>query len=312
MSNTEKILVIKLGALGDFLQASGPMKAIRAHHPGAKITLLTTKPYKALAEKSGYVDEIWIDERPKWFEFGKVWAFRGKLNKVGFARVYDLQNNDRTSGYFHLMSPKPEWVGVALGVSHRNADESRTAGHALDGHIQTLAKAGLKDVTLDTLEWLDDDASEFKPEGNYALIVPGCSAENPGKRWPAEGYGAFCKKLAERGLTPLILGTKPEIDIGEDIRKLCPEAKNLCGLTSLGHIAALARQAKGACGNDTGPVHLIAATGCPTLALFSANSNLKKHTPKGAQVETLYEAELKDLSAETTYKRFTQLAGLRR
>ncbi|SVC64277.1 uncharacterized protein METZ01_LOCUS317131, partial [marine metagenome] len=48
------ILVIKLGALGDFIQACGPFKAIREHHSGAKITLLTTKPFASIAVASNY------------------------------------------------------------------------------------------------------------------------------------------------------------------------------------------------------------------------------------------------------------------
>jgi hypothetical protein len=47
-SATARILVIKLSALGDFIQATGPMKAIRTHHPDARITLLTTAPFEAV------------------------------------------------------------------------------------------------------------------------------------------------------------------------------------------------------------------------------------------------------------------------
>ena len=65
------ILIVKLGALGDFIQALGPMKAIREHHPLAQITLLTTQPYKELAYQSGYVDTIWIDERPSIYQVVK-------------------------------------------------------------------------------------------------------------------------------------------------------------------------------------------------------------------------------------------------
>ena len=58
------ILVIKLGALGDIVLATGPFAAIRAHHPGARVTLLTTKPYAAWLGSAPYFDDIWIDPRP--------------------------------------------------------------------------------------------------------------------------------------------------------------------------------------------------------------------------------------------------------
>ena len=61
----QKILVIKLGALGDFIQALGPMAAIREHHKNAHITLLTTKGFQGFAEECGYFDDDIIDKRPK-------------------------------------------------------------------------------------------------------------------------------------------------------------------------------------------------------------------------------------------------------
>src|SRR5690606_27850998 len=108
LRDPRKILVIKLGALGDFVQALGPVAAIRRHHPHAHITLMTTKPFLELAQASGYFDVIWIDEKPKWHQAGKWLSLRNHLNDLAFDRVYDLQNNDRTGLYFRLLkSPKP-------------------------------------------------------------------------------------------------------------------------------------------------------------------------------------------------------------
>lgn len=109
----DRILVIKLSALGDFIQALGPMAAIRRHHQNAHITILTTKAFEKFARQCGYFDEIWIDERPKWLDLGGWLALRKKLNAGNFERVYDFQNNDRTNIYFSLLSPKPQWVGTA-------------------------------------------------------------------------------------------------------------------------------------------------------------------------------------------------------
>ena len=61
----ERILVIKLGALGDFVQALGPMKAIRKAHPDAEITLMTSDPFSTLGILSGYFDHVMIDVKPK-------------------------------------------------------------------------------------------------------------------------------------------------------------------------------------------------------------------------------------------------------
>ncbi len=67
-----RILVIKLGALGDFAQAIGPFAAIRRHHADAHVTLLTTAPYAPFAEAGGWFDEVWIDARPPAHRVGQI------------------------------------------------------------------------------------------------------------------------------------------------------------------------------------------------------------------------------------------------
>ena len=61
----DRILVIKLGALGDMVQAFGPFQAIRRHHGHAHITLLTTAPFAEFAMATGWFDEVWVDARPR-------------------------------------------------------------------------------------------------------------------------------------------------------------------------------------------------------------------------------------------------------
>ncbi len=301
MTGTRKnILVIKLGALGDFIQALGPMKAIRAHHsaPDFAITLLTTKPFAELARRSGYFDDIWLDTRPKWYDFSGWLHLRKKLNAGQFERVYDLQNNDRTGFYLKLMSPKPEWVGAAKGASHRNSSPERTAGQAFDGHVQTLALAGVHGVQIDSLEWIESDLDRLGLQKPYALIVPGSAANHPEKRWPADRYATLCTKLSEAGFQPVLLGTKEEQGVTSLIAHSCPACLDLTGQTSLLDIAALARGAAMAVGNDTGPMHMIAPTGCPSLVLFSKNSNPVRHAPKGPDTKTLQVADLATLDVE--------------
>ncbi len=159
--SSQNILVIKLGALGDFIQAMGPMAAIRKAHPDAQITLLTTASFESFAKACGYFGQIWIDEKPNWVNIGGWLRLRKKLRNGAFARVYDLQNNDRSTLYFKLFNAnkRPEWVGTATGASHQNTSPQRTAGHAFDGHIQTLGLAGITDIEIDTLDWLEEDIS---------------------------------------------------------------------------------------------------------------------------------------------------------
>lgn len=295
----DNILVIKLGALGDFFQALGPMQAIRAHHPQAHITLLTTKPFEGFARECGRFDNIWLDMKPRWYQIRGWLALRRKLNGGHFSRVYDLQNNDRSSFYFTLFSPKPEWVGVAKGASHRNTSPGRTAGHAFDGHVQTLKLAGIEGIEIDRLDWVKADIAGLGLQEPYALIVPGSAPGNPEKRWPAASYGELCQKLAAQGIQPVLLGTAAEKDVLEQIAAQCPQALNLGGKTNLKQIVVLGRAARIAVGNDTGPLHMIAPTGCPCISLFSDRSNRLRHYPKGPAVTILHAETLSDLSVET-------------
>ncbi len=304
MGSPKNILVIKLGALGDFIQAMGAMAAIRKHHKEDKITLLTTAPFEKFAKDCGYFDEIIIDQRPKWYQIGGWLSLRAGLIAGQYARIYDLQNNDRTSLYFSLLprKEKPEWVGVAKGASHRNISPERTAGHAFDGHKQTLGFAGLSDVKIDTLDWMKADLSIFSLEPPYIVLVPGSAPDRPEKRWPADQYGHLANQITDLGYQAVILGTAAEKDATDKIAEICPQALNLGGKTSLYQIAALGRGAAAAIGNDTGPMHLIGATNCPCLVLFSRHSNPLRHAPKGDFVHVLCAEDLSDLKSEEVLK----------
>lgn len=298
------ILVIKLGALGDFIQALGPMAAIRAAHPDDHITLLTTKPFESLASASGYFDDILIDKRPKWHDVGGWLSLRKNLNEKNFARVYDLQNNDRTEFYLKLFSPRPEWIGAAAGASHRNTSPERSAGKAFYGHVQTLALAGIHNVQVDPLSWMKgrDDYEGLKDP--FVLIVAGGSKQHPEKRWPVSQYAAFCKMLLARNILPVLIGGDAEADVTAAIGQGAQGCLDLTGQTSLFDIAALARRAMGAVGNDTGPMHIIAPTGCKSLVLFSKNTNPNKHGPLGRDIATLQKENLNDLSPDDVWKAF--------
>ncbi|WP_407925499.1 glycosyltransferase family 9 protein, partial [Geminicoccus flavidas] len=108
------ILVIKHGALGDVVLATGAMQAIVRHHPGERISLLTTAPYARLLEPSGWFAEMIVDERPTLWTPLKLASLVQRLARQHFAMVYDLQTSRRTALYYALWPrPKPRWSGIA-------------------------------------------------------------------------------------------------------------------------------------------------------------------------------------------------------
>jgi len=298
VTDPKRILVIKHGALGDFILAMGPFAAIRTHHPDAHITLLTTKPYAELAERSGWFDAVWNDERPRWHAPGAWLALRRRLRKGRFGRVYDLQTSDRSSAYLRLFprGARPEWSGIAPSASHPHANPDRDAMHTVERQKEQLAMAGIAEVPPPDLSWLDADLSAFALPDRFVLLVPGGAPTRPAKRWPAERYAELAASLAADGVTPVILGTAAEAEAAAVIAAHCPEALNLLGRTGFAEIAALARRAEAAIGNDTGPMHLIAAAGCPSLVLFSSESDPALCAPRGPMIRVLRKENLELLS----------------
>jgi ADP-heptose:LPS heptosyltransferase len=296
----QKILVIKHGALGDVVLAQSPFQAIRAHHPKAHITLLTTSLFKPFLDKSGLFDEIWIDDKPKIWQFGKMWTLKQKLTKGGFDRVYDLQTSTRSSSYLNLFpsSQSIEWSGVAKGCSHPHKNKDRGASHTVERQAEQLNHAGIGDIPGADFSWAMTDISRFSLPVKFAVLVPGGSAHRPEKRWPAERYAELANLLTRRDITPVLVGGKAEADVLNVIMKACPAAIDLSGKTSLDDLATLGRDALLAVGNDTGPLHLIAAVGCPVSVLFSSASDPARARPRGADVTVLREENLNDLSLE--------------
>jgi ADP-heptose:LPS heptosyltransferase len=286
------ILVIRLGALGDFVQSFLPFAAIRAHHPGARITLLTTPPYADLARRSPWFDEVWADGRPAWREPLAMIGLARRLRAAGFARVYDLQTSSRSSRYRWLVGPRAEWSGIAAGASHPHANPQRDAMHTLDRQREQLAMAGITHFPEPALDWLDADLSGFALPPRFGLLVPGASPLRPLKRWPAAGFAALAAGV---DVPVAIIGGPAERAIAARIG--AAGALDLTGRTSFAEIAAIARRAAWAVGNDTGPTHLIAAAGCPTLALFGEDSDPALCAPRGPAARVLRHIPLADLPA---------------
>lgn len=287
-----RILVIKLGALGDFVLAFGPFAAIRAHHPAAHVTLLTTAPFAGLARASPWFDAVQVDDRPRWWDLPSLVRLRQTLQ--GFDFVYDLQTSGRSARY-HRLAGRPPWSGVARGASHPHANPGRDAMHTLDRQREQLAMAGVIRFPPPDLSWLLD-AGPVLPQP-YVLLVPGAAPHRPAKRWPAESYGVLACVLDGQGLRPVVAGAAADRPLAAVILAACPAALDLTGRTTLPELAGLAARAAAAVGNDTGPMHLAAAAGCRCVVLFSGRSDPALTAPRG-RVTVLREHDLADLTVE--------------
>ncbi len=321
--NAKRVLVIKLGALGDFVQSLAAAKAIRDYHVGARITLLTTEPFKAFADECPYFDIVEDDGRPR--EAQATAQLMLRLRNAKYDMVYDLQTSGRTNNYFQAMRlATPRWSGIAPGCSHPHANPARADMHTLDRQAEQLSYAGIGPeggyligaAPLPDLSWIRTalrDPPRLQPgyfgiRGPYGLMIPGASPHRPEKRWPEENYAALAKRIAARGVTPVVIGASAEKDIGAYIAKEEPAAKNLVSRTDLFQIATLAERSLFAVGNDTGPMHIAASGGAACVVLFSSDSDPGRVAPRGPRgVLTLTATNLNDLPVDQVDQQISNL-----
>jgi len=302
----KKVLVIQLSALGGFVMSLAAMKRIREAHPKAKITLLTTPAFEALARSSPYFNEVETDGRPE--GFGDWASLRSRLRAAKYDRIYDLETSSRSNAIFRMLQPfAPEWSGISGGSALRQSKRGREQMHILERQADQLRIAGIWDdaptepgtAPPPDLSWILRKAPPPRPVAGgvkprpFVLMVPGGSARHKEKRWPIEYFTDLAAILRGQGFDIVVIGGPEESALARAIQRKA-QARDLTGRTDFFQLAILAGRSALAVGNDTGPLNLIAAAGAPTLALFSKASDPLYRGPRG-HVTVLRANNLKDL-----------------
>jgi ADP-heptose:LPS heptosyltransferase len=289
----ENILIVKLGAFGNIVLSMAAFAAIRRHHANARISVLTGAVYADWLRTFPYFDEILVDPRPSVVGGPSKRRLKDMLIAGAFSRVYDLQTSGRSSRYFALFPAKhrPDWSGIAFGCSLPDRDPNRNHIHDTVRIEGQLRQAGIIDIRPPDLSWLKGDIARFNLPPSFALLVPGSSPKRLLKRWPIESYAALASNLRAQGIIPVVLGSAQELTLAQQI----PDIIDLTGKTNFGDLADLARAGRFAVGNDTGPMHLLASAGCPSLTLFSRDSNPALCAPVGPWTRVLQRPDLADL-----------------
>ena len=313
VANKQNILVIKLGALGDMVMALQAFQSIRQHHENARISLLTTSLYRDIGEATGLFDKILVEDRKSWFNYLR-WIQLGRtLRRSRYSRIYDLQNVHRTTAlYFLLGGPNgPEWSGVAPGATYY-LDRSLPkwdSTHAVEKLRIQLRIAGIFQFPPLSIDLIADHPNQrlgFLSEKDFVLIVPGSSQSNSGKRWHVSNFADVACNLAEQGLVPVLIGASGEGGQLSEIKRACPAAVNLCDRTDFRDLVWLGRRARLAVGNDTGPMHIFALTGAPSLTIFGPLSNPDRSAPRspesGGISRVVRVDSLENLSTSTVLK----------
>lgn len=239
-----RILIVKLGALGDIVMAFTAFARVRATYPQSHITLLTRLAYADFLQNCPWIDSIITDSTPKFYDIPALLKLHKRIRDGDFSLIYDLQKSSRSRRYLMRLQ------GLKADIADTIADEADT-------------KAWLKRGKIDN----------FAIRRPYILLFPGCAPHRAVKRWRGDNYAQLATLLHQRGYQPIIIGSDFEKPIATTILHICPAALDLTAATDILQIATLASSAAGAVGNDTGPLHLAVHMQCPSLILCGPDSS---------------------------------------
>ena len=263
----QKILVIKLGALGDFVLELGGMMEVRRRFPDAELTLMTNKAFLSIAKQAGIFSNYIIDNRVSWFNLKEQIRLVKEVTSGGFEYIFDFQCVSRTEKkYFPVfrwfMPHSFTWVSARKSFAWKVEKKGRGRGKLTKEEYPF-------NMPVTDLSFLHGENKHFGelPE-KFVMMIPGCSPNHPHKRWPIANYSELAARLAERGIHSVVIGTKAEEMEINAIVGASSMAVNMLNKTSLLDIPDLARRALATVGNDTGPSHMASLSGAPAIAIY--------------------------------------------
>jgi ADP-heptose:LPS heptosyltransferase len=290
---TEQILVIKHGALGDIVQGFDAFESLRKSAPTTHITLLTGPAFADFMQRSGWFDEVVIDKRHSPLNLVASWHLRSFLRRR-WDKVIDLQCSQRTQKYARFVRSGVRWFGTAQSASDPMPDF--TGVNNRDRMMVAVEKAGASPM-IARLDWLIPASFDGDMPQKYCMLIAGCSAANPSKRWPPQAYADIARAALSNGITPVLIGTAADAEVNQEIRRAVPDVHDMTSRTSLFQLAALASKAVFVIGNDTGPVFLAARAGAPTWMLMGPETNPEMSAPVGPKAKWLRASPLASLDA---------------
>ncbi len=286
-----RLLVVRLGAMGDILHALPAVTALRRAHPGWRIdwvvepawaALLTARPAAVRGAEQPLVDGIYPAAVKGWARkplsgntFLEIHHLRRELRAGGYDAVLDFQGAVR-SAMIARMTRCRRVIGEAepreAAARWLFTERVPTRGvHVIEQDVE-VACAVAGDTLQPVLPMLPVDAGSeawcdalLGSASHVALLNPG--AGWGAKRWPVERYAAVARGLAERGLSVVVNAGPGEGELAEEIRTQSGGAAQIAACT-LSQLIALTRRVSLAIAGDTGPLHLACALGKPVVGIF--------------------------------------------
>ena len=266
-----RILVVKLVGFGSILLAGPLVAAARAACPDAQLELLTRPAHATLFEAS--FDRVFsLDSRV----CAALWRDPPDL-------VLDLEAGSRLTGSLGRAIGAPT-AGFSLPgwcPPHEVSVRFRESVHASTNYLRLADALGWPDGPLAPLP-LGISAGQ---KDAFAVLNPNASELAPERRWPH--FAVLGRRFLAEGIPVVVIGG-PE-DVGRVtalVAALGGGARSALGLDLRGCAELLAR-ARVVVSNDSGPAHLAAAVGAPTVVLFGPETPAT-HRPLGPRVTVLH------------------------
>jgi len=280
-----KILLYKIGALGDMLMTTPLVRQLRRRFPDARIDYLAGESFTRILEGNPYLDGV--------VAFPEEIFFRRRL--AGFAGLVRRIRRERYDMIFvldrHWVFPLAAFlfgIGKRIGFDRMGREgilltdrvRFEAVRHEVHYYLDLLGRVAEPDFTDVSMDFFpgpeDGDYADRFFSGNgldgkkVVCLAPG-GGVNPGqemaiKRWPAERYAELARLLLDGGFSVVLVGGETDKASGEKIRSRVDVPSGI-GAT-LGGSAALMRKAFAVVCSDGGPMHLAASVNDRVVSLF--------------------------------------------
>lgn len=290
------VLVIRLSALGDVLRTLPAVRLLRRALSEARIFWVVEEHFGAVLLGHPDLDGVLALPRRRWTPMvrapGKwrellrgIGTFRDRLRSEHPDLVLDFHGNLR-SGVTGWLSGAPVRLGYAghqqkegnrWFTTHRRPSGNRRVSR-IERNLDLIRGLGIRDRPLSECDLplvKSGTAGALRilrelgsGAGRYAVVNPGASLKQIHKRPPASLLGAACRRLALRGIVPLVVWGPGEQEDARAVSAAAGGPVRLAPPTDLATLAGLLANARLFVGGDSGPLHLACASGCPVVGLY--------------------------------------------
>lgn len=307
----QRVLVIKFWGIGSLQLLTPAVACLRRRHPEARIDLLTLAPNVAFAQGLELFDAVReLDVTGAGWPrlFGRIGRLVLGLRSLGYDAVYDFEFFTRFSAVVSLLTGSPRIAGFDAPSVWRGGFQTERVPFNRYWHVarnfRCLAggENGEPVATGDQTSFVvqaehEEEVDRLVPrDAGRPLVVlnPNAGHLSLERRWPRERFASLASCLIRGDDARVVLvGAPSEQEWTAGVAAMTGEVGpeqliDLSGRLSIGGLHALLARADVFVGNDSGPMHLAAALGTPTVGLFGPETP-QMYAPIGGRAVALYE-----------------------